>query len=340
MPVDTLTEPRMEGGRRLKPRLDETADPWRTLRAAWDEMQLGEELAVGFDRSGGIRLGRQDVVGLLRLAGFEPHKGTKTAITQEVVARKRERNAQPLTCSVVVPCRNEADNILQLVQRLPLLGTQTELIFVDGASTDGTVDRIEDVMRNSPQRDIRLLRQVHGGGKAAASFQGLAAAHGDVVIILDADMTVPPEELPRFYLALAEDVGDVANGTRSLYPMEKGAMPTANRAGNRFFSAYMSWLVGTRLTDTLCGSKAFRRRDIPAILGVRPRFGGHDRWGDFDMLMAAAYLGLRIVDVPVSYASRVAGESKMRPWRDGLELARSCLVGTRILKLGGASGRP
>jgi len=237
------------------------------------------------------------------------------------------------TCSVVVPCRNEVGNVAALVDRLPPLGTHTELIFVDGASTDGTPGRIRQLIDEHPDLDIKLLEQRASTGKAGAVFQGFDAAAGDILMILDADMTVAPEDLPQFYDVLASGQADFANGTRFVYPMEPGAMRRLNHAGNRAFGTFLSWLLGTEITDSLCGTKAFFRRDWPAIRATRPLFGGHDPWGDFDLLLGAAVLRLRLVEVPVRYAARTSGESKMRPLGHGLALARSCLAGVRQLKL-------
>jgi len=239
----------------------------------------------------------------------------------------------PLSCSVIVPCRNEVGNVESLVQRLPSIGTHTELIFVDGSSEDGTPEKIQQIMATHPELDIKLLHQAAHNGKAGAVFQGFDGAHGDVLLILDADMTVAPEDLPKFYLVLAEGVADFANGTRFALPMERGAMPAANHWGNRAFGAFLSWLLGTPITDSLCGTKALFRQDWARIRQARPMFGGHDPWGDFDLLLGAAYAGLRIVDVPVAYAARTSGESKMRPLTSGLALARTCLAGVRVLKI-------
>src|SRR5579859_4272510 len=163
-------------------------------------------------------------------------------------------SGEHLSCSVIVPCRNEVDNVEHLVERLPRVGSSTELIFVDGGSTDGTPDRIEEVMRRYPQRDIKLLKQNGRSGKGEAVFQGFDAATGDILIILDADMAVRPEDLPRFYDALVTGQGDFANGTRFRLRMESGAMPGLNNLGNRAFALLFSWVLSVRITDTLCGT--------------------------------------------------------------------------------------
>jgi glycosyltransferase involved in cell wall biosynthesis len=234
---------------------------------------------------------------------------------------------------VIVPCRNEVDNVAPLVDRLPELGAHTELIFVDGASTDGTREKVEELIRRHPARDIKLLRQRGEAGKAGAVFQGFDAAAGEIVMILDADMTVAPEDLPRFYLALAEGVTEFANGTRFIHAMEPGAMRLVNTVGNVLFVALVSWLLGTRISDTLCGTKALFRHDWLRVSSARHLFGGHDPWGDFDLLLGAAYCNVRITDVPIRYGARVAGESKMHALRHGWVLARTCLAGLYRLKL-------
>lgn len=236
------------------------------------------------------------------------------------------------SCSIIVPCRDEVGNIAALVERLPSIGDHTELIFVDGNSADGTVEAIEEMVRVHPDRDIKLLRQSGNTRKAGAVFEGFDAARGDILMILDADMTVPPEDLPRFFAPLACGEADFANGTRFQQAMEAGAMKAANNLGNRVFTALLSRLTGFRLSDTLCGTKALRRADWERIAATRPLFGGYDPWGDFDLLLGAAYHRLRLVEVPIRYRARVAGESKMHPFRDAQILVRTCVAGALRLK--------
>lgn len=313
--------------------LEGLGDPYPTLRDLWERVTPDGTLTVRFGFPGSFRLRPADVTNLLRLASFEPVSQHCLGKGRAIVARRAARVAAELSCTVVVPCRNEVDNVANLVDRVPAMGTATELLFVDGASDDGTPERVDALIRSNQDRDIKLLCQKGNTGKAGATFQGFASAGGDVVMILDADMTVRPEDLPRFFLALAEGVGTFANGTRMAYPMAQGAMPGLNNVGNKVFSRYLSWLIGSRITDTLCGTKAVLKRDIPALLNARERFGGHDPWGDFDLLLGAALIGLNVVDVPIRYEAREAGESKMRPFAHGTALARTCLAGARRLKL-------
>jgi hypothetical protein len=315
----------------LQPRLDALGDLWPILAACHRVMAEDGLLTLHCRPHAGP--GRPSVENLLWCTGFTgalwADRGA--AVTARAVPLTRE----PLSCSIIIPCRNEVGNIEGLVRRTPSIGTHTELLFVDGDSTDGTPALIEQQIAQHAERDIRLLHQTGGGGKAAAVFQGFDAANGDVVMILDADMTVAPEDLPRFYDVIATGRGDFGNGTRFLYGMEADAMQPLNNAGNRLFCAYLSWLVGARITDTLCGTKSMRRADWQRIREVRPRFGGHDPWGDFDLLLGAACVGLTIRDIPIVYRARTAGESKMHAFSHGSELAKTCLAGLRALKLEG-----
>lgn len=319
--------------------LENLDDPWGTLREIWPRVSPGGTLTVTYGDPGGeFRLSSHDVANLLRLAGFQPIESGRSRDSRETSGRWVARDQQDFSSTVVIPCRNEIENVDNIVARVPPLGTHTELVFVDGESTDGTAERVDELIRLNPDKDIKLVRQTGNTGKGGATFQGFQAATGDVVMILDADMTVRPEDLPRFYLALAEGVADVANGSRLVYPMESGAMPGLNAAGNKLFGRYMSWLLETRITDTLCGTKAVLKRDIPCLLDARAMFGGHDPWGDFDLLMSAAHCRLSMVEIPVRYVARDAGESKMRPFAHGMALAQTALIGAVRLKFGKPAG--
>jgi glycosyltransferase involved in cell wall biosynthesis/SAM-dependent methyltransferase len=240
--------------------------------------------------------------------------------------------------SVIIPCRNEKGNIRNSIQRVPEMGAFTEIIYVDGNSNDGTVEEIESIMDEfGDQREIRLIHQVPPGsedgrghgrmlklGKGDAVRKGFAAARGDVLMILDADLTVMPEELPRFYEALLSNRAEFVNGTRLVYPMERDAMRTLNRIANKLFALSFSWLLGQRIKDTLCGTKVLLRRDYEEIARGRAYFGEFDPFGDFDLLFGAAKLNLRIMDMPIHYAERVSGDIKIERFRHGLLLIKMC----------------
>ena len=278
------------------------------------------------------------------------------------VLRPRPRpQPKPLSCSVIVPCRNEAGNIEACVERVPAMGTHTELVFVDGASTDGTRERIREQMaRHRGCKDIVLIDQVPQNdassrdntqdlppsaseqtppdlmlalGKGDAVRKGFAAAKGDVLMILDADLTVPPEELPKFYLGIAEGVAEFINGSRLVYPLEDEAMRFANLVGNKAFSFIFTWLLGQRIKDTLCGTKVLPKEAYDRLAAGRAYFGDFDPFGDFDLLFGAARLGLSLIEVPIRYRRRSYGASKVRVLSHGVLLARMSLVGFRRLKL-------
>jgi hypothetical protein len=229
-----------------------------------------------------------------------------------IVARPVPEKAEAgdYSVSVVVPCRNEEGNIRSAVERLPLLGKATEIIFCDDKSTDNTRAEVELMMREHPEKNIRLI---DGPGicKAKNVWTGFDAANNDILLILDADLAVMPEEMPRFIEALASNRGEFINGSRLVYPVPREAMKLANRAGNVAFSWLFSLLLGQRIKDTLCGTKVLRRSDWMRLRKYVDYWGTSDRWGDYDLLLGAAKLNMRIVDLPVHYQERIAGVSKM-----------------------------
>jgi SAM-dependent methyltransferase len=255
------------------------------------------------------------------------------ALTNFIVARPRRRPGATghQRVSVVVPARNEAGNIEQVFARTPEMGSGTELIFVEGHSTDDTFETIERAIARHPERSARLLRQ-EGPGKGDAVRAGFAAATGDLLMILDADLTVAPEDLPRFYDAVQSGDAEFVNGVRLVYPMEKRAMRFWNLIGNKFFSIAFSWLLGQSVKDTLCGTKVLSRRNYERIAANRAYFGEFDPFGDFDLLFGAARLSLRIVDLPIRYRERTYGTTNIQRWRHGWLLLRMVAFAARRLK--------
>jgi len=233
--------------------------------------------------------------------------------------------------TVVVPCRNERGNVEDAVRRMPGFCDDLEIFFVEGHSKDGTLEEIHRVIEAYPERDIKVLQQ-DGVGKADAVFKAFEAARGEVLMILDGDLTVPPEQLPKFWRALNDGKGEFINGTRLVYPMEQEAMRALNLLGNRFFSMMFSWLLNQRFTDTLCGTKALTRAHFALIKANRKYFGDFDPFGDFDLIFGAAKLNLKIVEVPVRYARRTYGETQISRFAHGWLLLRMVAFAFRKLK--------
>ena len=240
------------------------------------------------------------------------------------------RPEKPLV-SVIVPARNEAGNIAEIMQRVPQMGAGTELVFVEGHSQDNTYDAIESAISENPHRTCKLFRQT-GEGKGDAVRLGFEKADGEILMILDADLTVPPEDLPRFYNALVSGKGEFINGVRSVYPMEDQAMRYLNIVGNRFFSLCFSFLLGQDIKDTLCGTKVLWKNQYEIIAANRSFFGKLDPFGDFDLILGAARLNLRILDLPIRYRERVYGDTNIRRWKHGLLLLRMAVVAALRLK--------
>jgi hypothetical protein len=254
------------------------------------------------------------------------------------VAVLRPITASPArpSLSIVIPARNERGNIEDALRRMPDFGAQTEVIFVEGHSSDGTWDEIQRVTSAWDGRGglrVRACQQT-GKGKADAVRLGFSKAAGDVLTILDADLTMPPERLTRFYDAYCQGAADFVNGTRLVYPMEGEAMRFLNRLGNVFFARLLSFVLDVRLGDSLCGTKMVSRRDYERFVRWRGDFGDFDPFGDFELLFPAAVLGTGIIDSPVYYRARTYGTTNIRRFRDGAILFRMSMTGLLRIKFG------
>lgn len=259
------------------------------------------------------------------------------ALVDYFVARQVEqRQVAPLpSVSVICPCKNERGNIREAVARTPVMGPATELVFVDGNSTDGTREEIERVIREyRGPLTLRLVDQGDGRGKGDAVRKGFTAAKNDILMILDSDLTVPPEDLPKFYRALVTGKGEFINGVRLVYPMEGEAMRFLNLLGNKFFSTALSWLLEQPIKDSLCGTKVLYRSDYQRIADNRAFFGDFDPFGDFDLLFGAARLTMKIVDLPVRYRARTYGDTKISRFSNGWMLLKMTAFGFKKLRLG------
>lgn len=234
--------------------------------------------------------------------------------------------------TVVIPARNESGNIENAIRRLPKFGKHVEIIFIEGNSTDDTWQKIQEIQQKyKDTHDIKIGQQ-KGKGKADAVREGYKIATGDILMILDADLTVPPEDIPKFYDAIAGSKGDFINGTRLVYPMEGEAMRFLNYLGNHFFSWVFTWLLDQRFKDTLCGTKVMFRKDYIKLTKNRKYFGEFDPFGDFDLLFGAHKLNLKIVEIPIKYRDRTYGETNISRFKHGLILLRMCAFASRKCK--------
>ena len=257
----------------------------------------------------------------------------KLSLNEILIARPRggRKSPEEATCSVIVPCRNEKGNIEQAVLQTPDMGKETEIIFVEGHSQDGTLEECERVKNKYPQKDITVLVQ-DGKGKYDAVKKGFAHAKNDVLMILDADLTVPPEDLPKFFDAIASGKGEFINGTRLVYQMEGQAMRFLNLLGNKFFSRAFTYILEQRIRDTLCGSKVLWKEDYLKIAEGRKYFGDFDPFGDFDLLFGASKLNLKIVEIPIKYRDRTYGTTQISRFRHGLLLFKMTFFGLGKIK--------
>jgi SAM-dependent methyltransferase len=253
-------------------------------------------------------------------------------LTVFLVARKAPvARREPRSVSVIVPARNEAGSMASLPERVPRLGAQTELIIIEGNSTDDTWDQVLKLPSEFHGGRIVKLKQT-GKGKGNAVREAFAKATGDIVTILDADLTMPPEDLPKYIELLASQKADFANGVRLVYPMDKEAMQFANLCANKGFSIVFSWLLGQPVKDTLCGTKAMWREDYEQLDANRAFFGDFDPFGDFDLLFGADKLNLKICDIPIRYKERFYGETNIQRWRHGVILLGMVIFAAKRLK--------
>jgi SAM-dependent methyltransferase len=321
-------------------------------------ISLAQKLGLAVPTLAQNWLVREDITNLMKLTDFEPVRiwqeflaplplpllsvffdrfivrfwpFNELALTNFIVARPIISEIEFPKVSVIIPARNEAGNITDIFRRVPPMGSETELVFIEGHSKDDTYAVIEQEMNLHPSQKSRLFKQ-QGIGKADAVHLGFEKAAGDILMILDADLTVPPEDLPRFYNALVSGKGEFINGVRLVYPMEKQAMQLANLVGNKFFSLAFSWIIGQPIKDTLCGTKALWRSDYQKIVANRSYFGDFDPFGDYDLIFGAAKLNLKIVDLPIRYRERTYGTTNISRWKHGWLLLKMVIFAAFRLK--------
>ena len=320
---------------------------------------LGEWLGIKKRSPRQNWLTRRDLQTFLYLAGFEVYRKSRRlllpvnipliswffnkflsrlplinqlCINQYLFARPMEFfDDRQFSTSIVIPARNESGNLENALERMPRFGKHQEIIFIEGNSTDDTWEQMQQLPAKYPNWDIKIAQQP-GKGKGDAVRKGFAMAQCDILMILDADLTVPPEDLPSFYNAIAQNKGEFINGTRLVYPMEKNAMRLLNLMGNKFFSIMFSWLLDQPVKDTLCGTKVIFKKDYEKLIKNRAYFGEFDPFGDFDLIFGAFKLNLKIIDLPIRYRERVYGDTNISRFSHGFLLLRMLGYAARKIK--------
>lgn len=322
---------------------------WRPI------ITLGQKLGLATKPKQENWLSGSDIRNMAELAGWEVvHQENKTLVPlQGAIATWINRWVGPtvpafclsmfITCrlktkrkakkiSIVIPTRNEAGNIQEGIDRIPKFpGIETEVIFVEGNSTDDTWGKIEALPET--YRGIKIIKaQQEGKGKGDAVRKGFSLATGDILLILDGDLTMPPEEIGKYIQALESGEAEFANGCRLVYNMDKKAMQLANLIANKCFGLGFSWILGQSIKDTLCGTKVLWREDYNKIQENRTYFGDFDPFGDFDLLFGAAKQNLKIRDIPIHYKERTYGSTNIQRWKHGVILLKMMLFAARKLK--------
>jgi len=327
-------------------------------------LNTGETLGMRMKQPTQNWLSENDITNLLYLSGFDTFKSGKRllfpkyiplistvlnkyiahlpffkglCINNYIIAKPlsevtKEVYEKKYSVSVIIPARNESGNIENAILRTPAMGKHTEIIFIEGNSTDDTWGKIQEMHEKYKGTiDIKIDRQ-GGKGKGDAVRKGFEIATGDILMILDADLTVPPEDLPKFYNAIASERGEFVNGSRLVYNMDKKAMRFLNLLGNKFFSLMFTWLLDQRFKDTLCGTKVIFRKDYEMLKRGRTFFGDFDPFGDFDLIFGASKLNLKIIELPIRYKERSYGETNISRFRHGVILLKMCLFAAKKIK--------
>lgn len=327
-------------------------------------LSFGELIGLRMKQPEQNWLSRADIKNLLYLAGFDTYKEgermifpfyipllstvinkyitkfpfvRKLCLTDYVIAKPLPEIVESdwknkYSVSVIIPARNESGNIENAILRTPKMGSHTEIVFIEGNSTDDTWEKVQEIAEKYKNTHTIKIGRQDGKGKGDAVRKGYDMATGDILMILDADLTVPPEDLPKFYNAIASGKGEFINGSRLVYNMDKEAMRFLNLLGNKFFSMMFTWLLDQRFKDTLCGTKVLFKSDYEHLKAGRKFFGDFDPFGDFDLIFGASKLNLKIVEIPIRYKERTYGETNISRFKHGLILLRMCLFASKKIK--------
>jgi glycosyltransferase involved in cell wall biosynthesis len=210
--------------------------------------------------------------------------------------------------SIVIPAYNEADTIVQAIDRVRAVPLQKEIIVVDDGSTDETPQLL------AQQPDVVVLRHAQNLGKGMAIRTAIAHATGDIIIIQDADLEYDPMDIPRVIAPIAEGKAQVVYGSRFLTARRPKGMRLPNWLINRLLAAMVRWLYWHPLTDEATCYKAFRADLLKSVPLTCQRF-------EFCPEVTAKVIrrGVKIMEVPISYEARTTLQGKKIRWWDGVE---------------------
>lgn len=242
----------------------------------------------------------------------------RLGIKSYILFRKNNKFFNQMTKSIIIPAKNEEGNLKKLVDRIPKT-LNTELIFSIGESKDKTLEIALEIQQNNKDFNIKVFEQSKNG-KANAVWEAVEKSNGEIIAILDSDISVDPEELVNFYEIIENNYADFVNGTRLIYEMEKGSMRFINRFGNRMFQYLIGKIINEPITDSLCGTKVFKKSLLKNIFWWQKTYKLNDPFGDFDLLFSASYSGAKILEYPIHYRARTYGNTQISRFRDGYKL--------------------
>lgn len=222
--------------------------------------------------------------------------------------------------SVAVPIYNERATLLPLLERVLAVPLPLEVILVDDGSTDGTRELLRERVEGSDPR-IRVIYQERNQGKGAAIVAAIGQACGQYLIVQDADLEYDPRDYPHLLEPLLDGRADVVFGSRFLGGGPHRVLNYHHYVANRSLTALSNVLTNLNLTDMECGYKVFRREVLQGLQLREERFGFEP-----EVTARVARAGLRVYEVPISYAGRSYEEGKKITWRDGVRALRVILL--------------
>ena len=252
------------------------------------------------------------------------------------ILKKKDQNFsnnKDLRVSFIIPCKNEENNIKTFENEIKNSNQSNEYLFGDDNSMDKTIDEIDKLSKKLNNNKI-LKYNGPGVCKSENVYKGIELSSGDIIVVYDADLTVDFKDVEFSIDILKNTNADFINCTRMIYPQKDGAMKFSNFIGNSIFANLFSLLFRKKITDTLCGTKIFFKKDWVKIKKNITGLGVKDLWGDFDLLIGAYKNNLKITEVPVTYHERKEDNTKMTSvFLNGIRMLSIVLVAFYKLRL-------